>query len=239
MRRLLDLAFVIVTTASCAGPLVHRVPDVIAVTGRGQIMVKPDTALARLGAEARRPALADATADVAQRMAAVLDRVKAAGVRAEDIATVQYAVAPLSAPGPKADDTPQVVGYQVSNVVDVKVRDVVAVGRVVDAAVEAGANVIQGIRFSLEDRKPAEARARQQAVADARNTASELAHAAGVTLGPLVWLSEGVAAEPVFETRRGMGVALSARAPGPIEAGEQQIVVTVEARYRIDSPASP
>jgi uncharacterized protein YggE len=233
MRWLLALTVAALAAAGCAGPLAHRAPDVIAVTGRGQVAVKPDTALVRLGAETRRPALADATADVAQRMTAVLERLRAAGVRAEDVTTVRYAVTPLSARRPDGGDDPaRIAGYHVVNVVEARVRDVGAVGRVVDAAVAAGATVIQDVRFTVADRRAAEARAREQAVAEARRTATELARAAGVALGPLVSLSEGVAAPPV-PVFRASPMALSATAPGPIEAGEQEVVVTVEASYRI------
>jgi hypothetical protein len=194
--------------------------------------VKPDTAVVRLGAEARRPTLAEATADVAQRMTAVIERVRALGVRAEDVATVRYAIEPQIARRPESDDPARVVGYRVANLVQIKVRDVAAVGRIVDGAIGAGANVLQGVQFTLEDRKGAEATARERAVAAARATATQLAKAAGVQLGRLVSLTEGAANGPVVPVHE--MVALRAGAPGPVEAGELTIVVTVDARYRID-----
>jgi uncharacterized protein YggE len=217
----------------CAAPatLSPRMPSVIAVAGRGETSVKPDLAIARLGAEARRPALGDATEDVARRMTAVLERVKSAGVRAEDVATVRYAIDPLAAPRPAAEDVARVVGYRVTNVVAIKVRDVRAVGRVVDAAVAAGANVIEGVHFTLDDRKAAEAVARERAVAAARAKAEELARAAGVRLGALESVSEGIAVGPVVER---FAVARQTVGAGPIEPGEQEVSVTVELRYRIE-----
>lgn len=219
--------------AGCAAPatLGPRTPNVIAVTGRGEVSVKPDLAVVRLGAEARRPRLSEATEDVARRVTAVLERVKAVGVRAEDITTVRYAIDPLSAPRPHAEDAARVVGYRVSNVVQIKVRDVGAVGRVVDAAVAAGANVIHGVYFTLDDRQAAEAVARERAVAAARAKAEELARAAGVRLGALVSVTEGVAVGPPVET---FAVARQTVGPGPIEPGEQGVSVTVEMRYRIE-----
>jgi uncharacterized protein len=222
--------------AGCATPTSRaaRAPHVIAVTGRGEVSVRPDTALVRLGAESRRPTLDEATMDVAQRMTTVLERVKALGVSDKDVATVRYAVEPLQPPAPRSPDggdPARIVGYRVSNVVQLKVRDVAAAGRVVDAAAAAGANVIQGVSFTLEDRAAAEAAARARAVASAQRTASELARAAGVGLGRLLSLEEGVAARPLAD---GFAVARSTVGPGPIEAGELQVVVTVEARYAID-----
>jgi uncharacterized protein len=234
-RPILALGLLICIAAGCAGPLARPASDVIAVTGRGHVAVKPDTAMARLGAEARRPTLDAAIADVAQRMTAILERVKAAGVRAEDITTVHYTAVPLAPPTPGVEETPRIAGYHVLNLVDVKVHDVAAVGRIVDAAVSAGANAIHGITFTVEDRKAAEARARELAVAEARSTAAALARASGVTLGRLVSLTESAFPEPVY--RAGL-VSLAARAAGPVEPGEQQITVTVEARFRIGSPTA-
>ena len=222
---------------ACAGRvgMPTRDIDVIGVVGRGDVSVKPDMALARLGAEARRPTLAEATADVTQRMNAVLERVRTLGVRAEDIATIRYAIEPQIARRPPTpdgvEDPGRITGYRVSNIVQLKVRDVAAVGRVVDGAVGAGANVLQGVQFVLDDRKAAEATARERAVTSARETAMQLAKAAGATLGPLVSLTENVGVRPVGAPRD--AVAFSVSGPGPIEAGELTVVVTVEARYQI------
>lgn len=208
------------------------VPDVIAVTGRAEVAVRPDTAVVNLGAEAQRPTLDEATADVARRMAAVLDRVKALGVREQDVTTIRYAVEPIQPPRRSdADASPRIVGYRVSNVVQLKVRELAAASRLVDAAVAAGANLILGVSFTLEDRTAAEAAARERAVASAQAIATQLARAAGVRLGPLKSLHEGVLAPPVAE---GFGVARASMGPGPIEVGELQISVAVEARYAID-----
>jgi hypothetical protein len=239
VRRWLSATVLAAALAGCAAPVngvAPREPRVIAVAGRGEVSVKPDAAIARLGAEARRPTLAEATADVAQRMTAVLERVRALGVRAEDIATIRYAIEPQIArrpPGPdSADDPGRIVGYRVSNVVQMKVRDVAAIGRVVDGAVGAGANVIQGVQFVLEERQAAEAVARERAVTAARETAAQLAKAGGVTLGPLVSLTEGAGVRPVGAPREMM--AMSVAGAGPIEAGELAVVVSVEARYRVE-----
>src|SRR5687768_14830374 len=185
MRRphVLLLLIAALALGACAGPVGRSRPDasVIAVTGRGDVSVKPDVAIARFGAEARRPTLAEATADVTQRMTAILERVRALGVRAEDIATIRYAIEPQIARRPPTpdgvEDPGRITGYRVSNLVQVKVRDVAAAGRVVDAAVAAGANVLQGVQFALDDRQAAEAMARERAVAAARETASQLAKA--------------------------------------------------------------
>ena len=106
------------------------------------------------------------------------------------------------------DVNPRIVGYRVSNVVQVRVREADGVGRIVDGAVTAGANVVGHVQFTLADPSKAEAQARALAVQDAAAKAS---------------------LRPPFTAR----VAL-ASAPGPVEPGQLEVIVSVEARYAIE-----
>jgi uncharacterized protein YggE len=209
-------------------------PPTIMVQGTGKVGVRPDIAVAVVGVEARAPKLADATADVARRMTAVLGGVKALGVADRDLTTVAYSVEPLTAPQTRADEQPpRIAGYRVANAVQIKVRKLDDLGRVLEAALGAGANTLRGLHFTVDDPAAAEAEARARAVRDATAKARQLADAAGVKLGDLVFLSEGVAPpRPVFRefSRAAMAPAM---APGPVETGEQDITVTVEAHFSI------
>jgi hypothetical protein len=225
------LALAVAGPAGCAGVgTVEPGVPTIAVTATGRVSVRPDTAMVTLGAEARAAALADATADVARRMTAGLARVKALGVPDADITTVGYFVEPIAAPRRAEDEATRIVAYRVTNVVRVRVRALDSVGRVLDEAMAAGANVVRGIQFTLGDPAGAEARARAEAVREATARAQQLATAAGVRLGELAWLSEATVGrpfpEPIF--RQSM-----AAAPGPVEPGQLEITVTVEARWRV------
>lgn len=230
------LALTAIGMSACAAPAWRgpRPPDEIAVSGRGEVSVSPDTAILRLGAEARRPTLEEATRDVAARMSAVLERVKALGVADKDIRTSRYAVEPVPPPPPRvpeAADPARIAGYRVSNVVQLRLRDVTAAARVVDAAVAAGANVVLGVTFTLDDFRGAEAAARARAVAAAQATAAQLARAAGVALGRVLSITETAPISPLTE-RAAIGRATVAA--GPIEAGELQVSVTVDVRYAIE-----
>jgi uncharacterized protein YggE len=163
-------------------------------------------------------------------MTAVLGRVKALGVAEPDILTAGYAVDPIPAQRRSEEEPIRIVGYRVSNVVRVRIRDVAAAGRVVDAAVEAGANTVSALQFTVSDPAPAEREARAQAVALAAAKARELAAAAGVPLGEVLSIEEE---PPQLHAPLARGVLLSAGGPGPVESGELQIVVGVQARYRV------
>lgn len=230
------LAFTLLGSAACASATGSETPPrLISVRGVGRVAVKPDVALVRVGAEQRAPALADATADVARRMTAVLAQVKTLGVEDRDITTVAYTIDPIPAPRRTEEDPVRIVAYRATNVVQLRVRNLDAVGRLIDAAVRAGANTVGSLHFTVDDPARPESEARRLAVRAAVARARELADAAGVKLGDLAQLSESGGPIPRPHLERGVGLAMSAAAmgPGPVESGQLEIVVAVEAQYRI------
>ncbi len=230
VARVLLLASVALAATGCAGAA-HREPraNSVAVTATGRASVKPDIAVTMLGAERQAPTVAEATADVAARMNAVLARLRALGVQDADITTVAYQVHPIVIQR-REDEAPRIT-YQATNLVRVKVRQLDAIGRLLDEAVAAGANAVRDVQFTLADPAAAEARARADAVREATARAEQLAAAAGRRLGKLVWLSEGQADQP--GPRPMAYAARAAVAPGPVESGQLEITVTVEARWRL------
>jgi len=235
---LVALASLAAVLAGCAAAPAagHHRPRTIGVAGTGKASARPDVAIAYVGAEARAPSLADAGNDVARRMTAVLAAVAGLGVQQRDITTVTYTVDPLAAPRPRGEEDPaRIAGYRVTNVVAVKVRNLDTAGRVLDAAVAAGANVLRGVHFTLDDPAKARAEARARAVADAAAKAQQLAAAAGVRLGEVASITEGVAGpRPVVEQFALRSAVGGPVAPGPIESGELDVTVTVEVHYLIE-----
>ena len=233
---LLVFASMFSSCAQAASPE-NRPARLISVRGTGRVAAKPDTAVVRIGAEMRAPTVAEATADVARRSAAVIDRVKALGVADRDITTVAYSIDPLLAPRRTEEDPTRIVAYRVVNMVQVKIRDLAAVGRILDGALTAGANTITGLQFTVDDPSRLEAEARTLAVKEAASTARQLAAASGVRLGQLMSLTEEVAVPRPYMARMS---AQAAPAPpmsmGPVESGQVEIVVSVEASYRIGGP---
>ena len=150
-----------------------------------------------------------------------------AAIRDADIRTVRYAIEPVAEPRRPGETGTRIAAYRVSNVVQVRTRDVDAIGRIVDGAVAAGANVVGDIAFALDDPARAEAEARALALQDAAAKASQLAATAGVRLGRLLSVTESPVARPL--ARMSM-----AAAPGPVESGELDVTVTLQARYAID-----
>lgn len=210
----------------------YESPNVISVNGVGRVSMKPDAMVVDVGVDARAPALADATADASRRMTGLLARVKALGVRDQDITTVVYSVDPIAAPRRTDEEASRIVAYRVVNVVRLRIRDLAAGGPVVDGAVAAGANTISALQFTVNDPAHAESEARALAVREAAAKAKEIAAAAGARLGDLLSVTEGAVPRPIV-TRAAAVMAAGPSGPGPVEAGQLEIVVNVQARYRL------
>jgi uncharacterized protein YggE len=164
---------------------------VLSVTGEGQVASVPDMAVISLGvtheARSARAAMDQVNADAG----ALLDALAALDVAPRDVQTDQLSVSPLWSNGDiNRGGVQRITGFVARTAVSVRVRDLARLGAVVDAALAAGANDFNGVRFALQDPSPFEAQARAAAVRDAMARAAQLAAAAGVTLGPVLTLSE-------------------------------------------------
>lgn len=199
----------------------------ITVTGQGRVTIAPDLAYATFAVETRNTDLAQAQADNATRMNAVLARLKSLGIAERDLQTVGYNVSPQY---DKQDGKP--TGYIVNNGVRAAVRDLAKLGPTIDAAVAAGANRVAGIAFDLADKGAATRQAREAAVADARAKAEQYATLANGTLGVVITISENVAA-PVFQTDQRVAMPAAAPPDTPIETGQGTISLTVQVSYEL------
>lgn len=201
----------------------------ITVSGMGRVRVKPNVANATIGIEVVATSLAEASAQANSKMSAVIEKIKSMGVADKDIQTTNYSVNPITQPS-RQGETPRITGYRINNQVSVTVRKLDDLGKILDAAVAAGANSIYGISFSVDDPKPHQEQARAAAVKEAQDKAATLAKAGNVTLGKIVWMNEGVAQpRPLLRAATSLAVAESV----PIETGELEIVVSVEVRFTI------
>jgi uncharacterized protein YggE len=210
-------------------PGLPRWPEGISVTGTAKVTVKPDTALVEVGAEGRARSVGDATADVGHRMRAILERVKSLGIEERDITTLVFTVEPLTAPRPSDHEPALIVGYRAINIMQLRIRNLHAVALILDTAVAAGANTVRGLVLTVSDPSGAQATARALAMRNAAARARELAQAAGVDLGDLISLSEGMTPQAgrIAATAAVSG-AMLAEQPAPLE-----IVATVTAHYRV------
>lgn len=205
----------------------------VSVSGHGEVSVLPDTASVSIGVDIIKPTLSEAQDQANAQAAALIESLKATGIADEDIQTDYYSVNILRDYSENADPT-QITGFEIINQLRVTVRDTDSLGALLDSAVDAGANSIYGITFYVDDQTTAASEARVEAVADARTKAEELAGAAGMTLGPVVAISEGTTPiiSPMYGMGRGGGMAM-ADAAVPVEAGSTVVSVDVSVTYEL------
>jgi len=202
----------------------------ITVQGTAIISLKPDMASLYLGVDAQATTATQAQSNASKAMAAVIAAVKKQGVADADVATQGINLNPTY--DPNINGTSHVNGYQASQSLSVKVRDLDKLGPVIDAGVAAGATSVGGISFSLADPTAATDQARQMAVADAHKRAQSLATAAGVTLGAPISVTEESATQPPVYYAAG-AAADKASAATPVQVGTTDVTVTVDVVYSI------
>ncbi len=209
-------------------PALAADPHTITMTGHGEIKAAPDTATINAGVTSNAATAAMALSANSARMTQVFDALRKLGIADRDIQTSGFSVSPQYTNGDN-NNPRRLTGYMVSNDVNVRLEDVTRTGAVLDTLVGAGANQMNGIGFAIANPAPVLEKARSQAIADARARAQTYAQAAGVTLGPIVSISEGggeTAPRPMF---RMMAMA----APTPIAPGEQSVTADVTVVWEI------
>jgi len=202
----------------------------IVVSGTGRVAVEPDVAELRLGVAISRETVAEARSEAAATMSAILAAIREAGVAERDIRTAMLSVQPRY--DYRDGQAPALAGYDLSNVVEVTVRELAAVGDVIDGSLRAGATSLDGLAFQVAEPSAPEAAARTAAVADARAKAEVLAAAAGIRIAGVADIVEG-GAPPSFPLAKAARMSLAADSGTPVAAGTTDVVVTVTVTFRI------
>lgn len=214
----------------------HMDQFTISVQGQGKVTAVPDIATLNFGVQTGR----QKTADVAMRMLTenmtkVVEAVKAAGVEEKDITTQYLSLNPSYDwnEGRRIDQ-----GFEASQSLVVKVRDLKSISTVLDAAIKAGANQAGSVGFTIDDPEDLRQEAREQAIADAKMKAQKLAADLGVTLGRMqgFWEDQSYNGNYVMRAEAmdaGGGYGGGGPVAPPIPAGEQEVNVNVNITYKI------
>ena len=163
------------------------------VAGIGKVSATPDIAILRLGVVVQKASVTGAQIQAAEAM----DRVKVTltdnGVAEKDIQTQYFSIRQVTK-WDRVKEEETVIGYRVTNKVGAKIRDIDKAGSIIDAVAEAGGDFtrIDSISFSVDDPSAYYDEAREEAMADAKTKAKQLANLASVTLGKPTYISEGI-----------------------------------------------
>lgn len=218
--------FPLVRVAAATPMAVGSAPRSVTVSGLGQVAITPDLATVIFGVESNGTDLVAAQNDNAKRTQATLDKLKSLGIEAKDLQTTGYNVQP------QYDKDQKLTGYKVVNTVRATVRDLPKLGTMIDGAVAAGANRVSGISFDVANKTEAMSRARQAAVADARQKAEQYAQLTNSTLGAALKISESVTT-PEYRTTNAAPAGAAPAVTTPIETGQGSISITVQLIYEL------
>lgn len=250
IRPIAMLVIALVAVAGLAGALFFRTapapvqaqeagtipqPRTVTVVGEGQVSIEPDIAQATIGVEVVSPSVQEASAEASATLEAVLDALREQGIAEEDLQTSGFSIYSERSFAPEGVGGAGEINYRVSNNVSVTIRQLDTVGAVLESAIAAGANNIYGVTFRLEEPGSVESEARQRAIEDAAAKAEELASLNGLTVGPVVSISEIVGSGGGFYS----GNFVEERASGfgggaaPILPGQLTLTMQLEIVYTL------
>lgn len=176
-------------TAACA----EEPARTLTVTGSAAVTVPADMAIVRLGVETNAKDVTTAMAENAERIQAVIEALKNAGIAEEDIVTERFYISTLydySSYSSLTGTEGRIKGYSVTNGLSVTVREITKAGSIIDTAFQAGANQCNGIEAATSSAGEAADRALAKAIAEGKRRAELMAAAAGKTVGELLSISD-------------------------------------------------
>jgi uncharacterized protein YggE len=206
--------------------------DSVSVTGIGKTAVTPDRASFSAGVQTLAASVQAALQDNNARVTAIVAALRKLGLADKDIRTSQVSIYPQQDHQPGKQ--PRITGYQVSNTVSVVLDKPAEAGRFLQAAVDAGANTVSGLSFSVSEPARHRDQALQAAYADARAKAETLAKASGRGVGRALWISEGTDVSqpprPFAYARAEKGLM---QASVPVEPGEEELTFSVSVTFEL------
>ncbi|MBO6639403.1 MAG: SIMPL domain-containing protein [Roseitalea sp.] len=209
----------------------------ITVSATGTANVAPDMAVIGLTVLREAETARDALDANTMAMAEVLAAMQAEGIAERDLQTSNFNIQPRYVhPEPKngVRPAPRIVGYQVSNSLTVRVRDLERLGAILDQSVTLGVNQGGGISFTNDDPSAAITEARTKAMQAAIGKAETLTEAAGIGLGRILTISEQSSEPRPIAMARGAVMEMAAdAAPVPVAAGENTYRVSVNVTFEL------
>lgn len=202
----------------------------IRVIGTANLVTSPDIAKVQIGVQTLNKELEPAINENNKKADAVIAALRQQGVAEKDIKTAYFSVYPQR--DYQNSKPNEIIGYQVDNTISVVLRDLKSVGKALQATLDAGANNISGLTFTIEDPEPLRRDARLKAIQDARKQAEDIAAAAGIKLGNIITINDIASSVPgIYREYDKAAISESV----PVQPGQLEMTVQVEIVYAIIS----
>ncbi|WP_274426721.1 SIMPL domain-containing protein [Chelativorans sp. YIM 93263] len=212
----------------------------IMVTGEGEASVSPDMALISIAVVREAETAREAMDANNEAMNDVIAALREEGIESRDLQTSGLSIDPryVYPNDNNGEESPRIVGYQVTNGLTVRIRDLDNAGAILDRVVSLGVNQGGQITFTNDDPSEALNEARKDAVQDAIAKAQTLAEAAGVSLGDILEISEqSNIGQPPRPLPQMMRMEAATASSVPVEAGENEYQVRVNVTFGLNQSA--
>ena len=231
------IALSLLATPILADESEHTKGGILTISGTGKVDMAPDMALISAGVQSRAKTAENALADNNAKMQALFAALETAGIEKKDIQTSNFSIHP-DIIYPKATQknpaqAPRIVGYVVNNQVGVKIRKLNAIGSVLTALVEAGANAMSGLSFDVSNKKSLMEQARKAALDDARSKATLYATELGTSVKRLIALSEGGGYRPPAPVMLRAAKSEMMSADVPVSEGTMSMTITISTSWEL------
>jgi len=210
----------------------------VSFTAEGKIFAKPDIAQITLGVTTDRRATAvKAVQDNTELMNKVITKLKELGVADKDIKTTSYNLNP-SYDYVQSTGRSEIMGYEVYQNVDVKIRELDKIGDIIEGATSVGANQVGNISFTIDDLSEIKKLARQEAITKAQEKAEEMAQFTGLKLGKLINVYESDSYQPPvlysnFAKDVAYGMGGSESASPDVQVGQNEVGLSVTLTFEV------
>ena len=204
----------------------------ISIMGEGKVTGIPDVANIQLGYSIEKKTVAAAQKDNTDKMNAVIEKLKKDfKIETKDIQTANYYIAPQY---DWANGKQTLRSYLVSQNLDVKVRNMDLVSKIIEAAGTIGLNQVGNLAFAIDDPEKLREQARAKALEQAKQKAETLANVVGVKLGKVISFSESSNNQlPIYYDKAVMGMGGGGSSAPAVEAGSNEIVIVATVEYEI------
>lgn len=214
--------------------------NTVSVSASGEIYAKPDLALISFSVVTEAKTVAEAMAKNTEKMNDIIDFVKNQGVESKDLKTTSFNIYPRYEwrketglpPYPQGERV--LVGYEVSQSLEVKIRDMEKIGGIIQGATDAGANQVGSLQFTIDNEDEFKKQAREQAINKAKEKAEELASQLGVNLVRIIDFRESSVVPRYYDLKAMEAPSGGGEEAAQIETGENKIEVTVNITYEIN-----
>lgn len=242
---LLALVLTISIAAGIPAKITNEFPGIkniytITVSGTSEAFAKPDLAMVNFAVVTEAKTVSDALAENTKKMNAIIDFIKSQGVEEKDLKTTNFSIYPLYEYTSKSETliyppSPErrfLIGYEIQQSLEVKIRDMSKISSLIEGATKAGANQVGNLQFTINNEDNLKKEARQKAIEKAKIQAQEMASQLGVRLGKITNFMETGGGMPIyFMAEKSLGIG-GGEAP-QIETGENKIEITVNITYEI------